>query len=392
MGSGANMDAKKTFLMPDYYTAFVCKTGRCRRSCCEGWPVTFSLEDYFRLAGEECSTELRDKIDRGVQICLEPTPDAYARIRHDYYGNCPMRLADGRCGIHAEMGEGALASICRLYPRGIRVEPGYECSMANSCEGVLELMFETDAPIKFVKREIDAYLPRYAGRKFKFETFGKEQALRLWLISILQDRSVGIPLRLMRLGLALLDMQNALDSKSKADIDALFGKSYSIPSDDTSVSLEHLEFGLKIAEELTELIDERSESVREYGKEALEYFAEYGLDGYRTAKEEFEHNIPKWEIWFEHMMVNHMFFEQFPFQDRPDSPWDEFVAICAVYALLRFLAIGRAKRKSTPSDLVDMSAAVFRLVDHTDFDRYASRTLTDLKCDTPQKILDLITL
>lgn len=386
------MDAKKTFLMPDYYTAFVCKTGDCRHSCCEGWPVTFSLEDYFRLTAEECSPELRNKIDRGVQISLEPSPDAYARIKHDYYGNCPMRLADGRCHIHAEMGETALATICRLYPRGIRVEPDYECSMANSCEGVLELMFKRTEPLKFVRKEIDAYIPHNGGRKFKFETFGREQELRLWLISFLQDRSQSMPYRLMNLGLALRDLQEAIRQNSEEKLVALLSKSYSAPEVDMEISAEHLEFGLRIAEELTKLIDERSESVREYGREALEYFNKTGLNGYYVAEWEFEHKLPKWEIWFEHMLCNHMFFEQFPFQDRPDSPWNEFVAICAVYALLRFLAIGRATRKSTATDFIDMSAAVFRLVDHTDFDLYASRTLETLKCDTPQKIFDLIIL
>lgn len=35
----------------------------------------------------------------------------------------------------------------------------------------------------------------------------------------------------------------------------------------------------------------------------------------------------------EHVLVNHMFFEQFPFQDRDEGLCDEFIAICAVYAL-----------------------------------------------------------
>jgi len=50
-----------------------------------------------------------------------------------------MRLEDRRCTIHAELGENKLSQVCRLYPRGVRLNNGYECSCANSCEAVLEL-------------------------------------------------------------------------------------------------------------------------------------------------------------------------------------------------------------------------------------------------------------
>ena len=78
---------------------------------------------------------------------------------------------------------------------------------------------------------------------------------------------------------------------------------------------------------------------------------------------------PHWEAWFENMMVNHMYFSQFPFQDRPVSLKDETVALYAVYALLRFLTIGAGD--GTHERMTDIAAALFRLVDHTAFDRYA---------------------
>ena len=58
------------FLMPDYYKDFSCKKGDCRSSCCKGWKVTFSLKDYFKLVSEECSEELRNRLDKGVKISL----------------------------------------------------------------------------------------------------------------------------------------------------------------------------------------------------------------------------------------------------------------------------------------------------------------------------------
>ena len=35
------------YLVPDYYPYFACKMGKCRAACCEGWPISFTLEDYM---------------------------------------------------------------------------------------------------------------------------------------------------------------------------------------------------------------------------------------------------------------------------------------------------------------------------------------------------------
>ena len=92
------------------------------------------------------------------------------------------------------------------------------------------------------------------------------------------------------------------------------------------------------------------------------------------------------------MIVNHMFFEQFPFQDRKENPWEEFMAISSIYALLRFLSIGCFSYKQNLDNFVDMCAAIFRLVEHSSFDKYALYVLKEINCDTPQKIFDLLSL
>ena len=50
-----------------------------------------------------------------------------------------------------------------------------------------------------------------------------------------------------------------------------------------------------------------------------------------------------------------------------------------------------AKRENK-EDFVDAAAAAFRLIDHTEFERYSSQILRSLGCTDPQKIYDLITL
>ena len=380
------------YLVPDYYGCFSCKMGACRAVCCEGWPISISLDDYYHLMSEECSEDLRRKLDTGLHIKLSPTPDSYAEITPRYDGSCPMRLADGRCALHAELGEQALSYVCRLYPRGVRTENGYECSCANSCEAVLELLFSRDEPIEFNRQLLTFDIPQHEKPIFAFETLGHEQDIRLWLIRMIQNQTLPMPQRIMAMGHGLAALDEAINAHDEAQVERLLqGKRRISPLQPQELTHGHLEFGLRIAGEMIKLLDRRSDSVRSYGQDALAYF-DHSFEKYLLARDHFERTFSKWEIWFEHMLVNHMFFARFPFQDRPVSLKDEFVALCAVYALLRFLGIGYMRNKTDMSSLIDVAAAVFRLVEHTSFDRYAGQMMKDLGCDDWFHVHDLISL
>lgn len=364
-----------TFLMPDYYPQFACKMGKCRHACCVGWPISISMQNYFRLLGMNCPKHLRKKLDVGMQVYDRPDPARYAYFVPDFQGDCPMRMADGRCSLHAEMGPAVLPDICRLYPRGIRAENGeYECSCANSCEAVLELLFARKEPITFVERTLTISLPPAAERTTSFETLGLTRQIRLYLISILQTRRMTLSERLGMLGKQLAKIDSLLGSKNKKALEELLREP--VPCQPLpEQSCAPLPEGLHITAQMLECLNERSSSIAAYGKPAMQsYGAEADLPArYAAAKAHFEALFPHWEVFFENLLVNHMFFSQFPFQDRPVSLQEEYHAICALYAILRFLALGWMAQRTDTDDLIDAMAAAFRLIDHTNFDRYAAR-------------------
>ena len=385
---------EKEFLIPNYYSSFKCKMGKCRVSCCEGWPVTLSLKDYFKIESKECSLELREKIDKGIKVNLHPTQEAYAQITHDYFGNCPMRLKNGKCAIHCELGEEGLAEICKLYPRGIRTTPSNECSCSNSCEAVLELLVSMDKPITFIKKKLDFKETYEEKRVHLFNTHQKEQEIRLFLIKIMQNRQLSLSNRLVNLGFALNDLEVTLKLNNVDSINKFLSNNYNENYDKFIVDEKHLLEALLSMEKMIKMIDEKSNNVRMYGEMALNFFSDNDklLQLYNTSKKEFESKNKKWEVWFEQMLVNHMFFEQFPFQDRKEGPWEEFIAISSIYALLRFLSIGCFSNSQKKEKIIDMWAALFRLVEHSSFDKYSAYILKEIHCDTPQKIFSLLRL
>lgn len=392
------MKETKKFLIPDYFLGFSCKMGGCRAACCEGWPISVSMKNYFHLLGLDCPKPLRDRLDCGLRMVDHPTEEQYARFEPRYDGNCPMRMEDGRCSLHAELGEDVLPDVCRLYPRGIRLRDGrYECSLANSCEGVIEMFLEKEEPITFSFAELPLQPPPHCERKNRFETLGAELEIRIHLISVMKDRRMTLPQRMMCLCQVLHRLDLAIKEKDHAMLREILSESPYIDHDDfgkKEIDSRHLCFGLQIIEQLMESLDARSDSIRLCGEAALAYFGEGedALHRYRIARARFEERYPNWEIFYEHMLVNHMFFSQFPFQDRPESMHDEFVALCAVYGVMRFLGLGSTADGENETALIDGMAAAFRLIEHADFDRYASRLLRRLNCTSREQLFDLLVL
>lgn len=382
------------YLVPDYFPTFSCKMGACRRPCCEGWPISVTMKDYFHLLSVPCSADLRRKLDCALHLAPHPTEDAYAQILPRYDGMCPLHLPDGRCALHAECGDGVLAAVCRLYPRGVRNGEDRECSCANSCEAVVELLLTHDTPMTFVPLQRDFGVPPMPPRQHVFHDGQDGQRLRLWLIAQMQLRELSLPQRMLRLGTALHALDEALQAHDDARISALLAGQEALhaPALPTP-GADELASGLQAMSRMLDTLDHDSSSIRTYGVTALAYFHRGApAEQYTLACQRFTAAVPQWETWFEQLLVNHMFFVQFPFQDRPVSLADEYLSLCAIYMLLRFLLLGCMAEAGDTPRAVDVAAAAFRLIDHTEFDRYAGPLLRELGLHGPEALRVLLSL
>lgn len=350
------------------------------------------MKDYFTLLSVDCSPELRQRLDIALHLAPHPTEEAYAQITPNYVGQCPLHLPDGRCGLQAELGADVLAAVCQLYPRGVRPGEAPECSCACSCEAVPELLLCHPEPLQFIPypQQFDM-LPRQP--KHRFPTGGRPQEIRLWLIAQVQDRRYPLPRRLLLLGQAMRAMEQALTAGDDAQVSRLLAGESLPPPPLCRASAQQLAAGLEAAQRMMALIDQSSTSIRAYGEAAMDFFAaDDAFARYQQGAEALAQAIPQWETWLEHLLANHMFFVQFPFQDRPVEPLEEFLALCAVYVLLRFLLVGHAALDARQEHLVDVVAAAFRLIDHTDFDRYATPIFKQLGYSDPQRLTELLCL
>lgn len=337
------MKQKDTFLMPDYYPEFVCKMGKCRSACCENWPVTISMRDYFAVLSLDCDSELKSHIDCGVHILKYATPERYAEITHRYDGQCHMRMADGRCAIQATMGEDDLPEVCRLYPRSIKTDGAFECCCAASCERVVEILM-TGRHFNVISSMVE-YIPlQNSSREVTDEGMQKQQYM--------------------------LDIVNKITCTSEPLSRRFCTLLHEVSADiDTASALDAVA-------DLLHSLAENNDSITAFAERALSQLGQKDcILKYSVLSSEFDAIFKDWQIWFANLLANHVFFMRYTANDAE--------ALLASYAVLRVLSVSLVRTFKSIEDLVDLIAAAYRVIEHTDFDRFTlsflhSRGISDL--------------
>ena len=81
----------------------------------------------------------------------------------------------------------------------------------------------------------------------------------------------------------------------------------------------------------------------------------------------FQADTPDWMIGTEQLMVNHVFYEGFPYGTHQERPETAAVSLCAEYAVLRGTAVLYHQLHPDETALVDAIAALFRVMEHSAF-------------------------
>ena len=337
-------------LVPAYFPDFKCKCGDCRSVCCKGWGISLSEAEYFRLLGLSCSPQLRRTLDSAFYIADRPTREAYAFVSPSFEGACRLLGDDGFCTLHQACGESILPSVCRLYPRSFKSGIQFEGCCSASCEATVELLIDQTCPLQFffVERELSAAPP------IPNQNVSAAADLRSRCITAMQNQSLSLRERIILIGYLLLNPQPIPFAQHQTP-----------------------DF-LQTAEKLISTFKGISPNIAEYGEKAL---AAVGLPGsdlqlssalWLKALRRAYTVLPDCDDYFENLMVNHLFYEQFPDIPACKTPRDVYISFYSAWTLVRFIGICLCESKSA---FVDAIAAAFRYIEHSDFYRNAALIL-----------------
>ena len=346
----------------EYWEEFECKGGACRHSCCQGWGISLSMKEYFRLLGMDCSPELRRKLDGAFHLVENPTEERYAQITPDWRGDCPMHMENGYCQLQVECGAQALSKICRLYPRSPRSHFGCECACSNSCERTLELLRKRVEPMKIVPLKAPVEMPGQTGDRLSGLIRNHYLEIRKMCISEMQNRTMPLTERLLSLGEKLKKVQAALDT---ADDGAISEAVASVRNARIRANREVPQLRPDFQRMINRELGMNSRSVGEEAEYAENLLNKHTFEEIFSR---FIQKVPDWEVFFEQIMVNHMFYESFPFSDKRENLNGEFLSLSIVYGYAVFLAACSMWERDGDEALIDACAAAFRLIDHSAFD------------------------
>ena len=141
-------------------------------------------------------------------------------------------------------------------------------------------------------------------------------------------------------------------------------------------------------------ISRDSRIMNEYGTRALSNLGEN--DGFSERYEEcfnkFSENYSDWEIWFEQILVNHVFYSAFPFVREGVSLKRAGIALYAAYLLMKALAAGCLSDNTDGAAFADCMAAAYCQIENSNFYQRASALILQETKEIPDYMERLIAL
>jgi len=193
-------------IYPSYYNRFTCIASACPDSCCHEWEVQVDAASAQRYRAME--GPLGDALRAQL---YDEDGETYLRNADN---RCPMWRSDGLCRIQAELGHGALCTVCQQFPR-LRHDYGdfVELGLELSCPEAARLILET--PLEFVTETV----PGGAEPEYDAEIMGILSASRPYALSLLENQSYTVPQRLRLLLMYAYHIQAAIDGAGLTDFD-----------------------------------------------------------------------------------------------------------------------------------------------------------------------------
>lgn len=350
------MSTEAPWLVPQHDLDFHCKGGACRHTCCAWWPVTVSMEEYFRLIGMDCSEKLHREIEGALHLVELPSKDYYAQITPNWRGECPMHSPDGWCALQLECGEEALPELCRVYPRSLQWDGTRKlCVCSASCEAEVERLLHLREPLQLVKTVMLTQHPELREQVPE----GAAEALQ-GVLRAMQHRERTLPERLR-------DVAEQLGAPVAAQ-----------PAD--------AQAALHVMMALVPGMLEDSASLWHYAGNVLERYAQPDrrLAAWQGDDGTLNRLLPDWPVFLEQLLCNHLCYEHFPYGDARLGKAEAWTGLVVLYGLLRLIIAGVVAREAASETaqreqaLVDAVAGTFRFVEHTGFSCNAAHDLRRL--------------
>lgn len=382
---------KRILLTPQYMKYFQCIGPDCEDNCCYGWKVPID-ENTYKKYRRVSNKVLKHVLDKNVtRNRSNPSSESYAKIKMCDNGYCPFFDEDKLCGIYKKLGAESLSKVCMLYPRITNVVNGvYEKSISLSCPEAARLVLLNPKVMEF--DEIEELKEVQYSITHSINTDNIQSSnnvkkyfwlLRMFSISLIQNRKYSITDRLIILGICMKKVQEYLNNNRVHEIPELIEEyNHIIENESLKKSLGDIPINLTIQMELMkEFNDQRFltgfcqnskpyiDCVVEFLK-GIAYTDEAKVEAVGEKYKEaylnyYEPFVREHEYIFENLLVNNVFREMFPIISK-DGVFDDYIKLVVNYSLIKMLLIGVAayNKKLDEASLVRVVYSFSRAIEH----------------------------
>jgi len=383
-------EKKRQILVPQYMKNFNCIGAACEDSCCIGWKVNIdhdTWKKYRKIRHVEIASLLEKNITRNRSSTKSEA--SYAKVKLEQGGRCPFLNDEMLCRIQLECGEGYLSDVCTTYPRIANIINGVlERSATMSCPEAARLALLRPEPMEFdqleepatvrnmIKHNINTHELKYANKAEKYLWM-----LRIFSISVLQDRKYSLWERLVILGIFYDRVQDAVKEEKANEIPNLIAVHTNMLNDGSFKTLVN---GIPAQntiqmELLKEIVDIRYFSGVN-NKRYLECFSEFlwgiqynadstveeiGLRYHEAWQNYYEPYMREHEYIFENYLVNYVFKNLFPFTAEK-TLFDSYMMLVLHYSLIKMHLIGIAgyRKGLTDEIFIKLIQSFAKTVEH----------------------------
>lgn len=379
-----------TVLRPDFYDNFHCKGPDCRYTCCQGWRVDIDKKTFKTYHNLRQPKELANKLKKYVVKNKEnSTENRYGRMEMTADSvKCPFHNEKRLCDIQLALGENALSLTCRDYPRiknmfAGKEGPELQYSFSFSCEKVLELLLAEKEGIGFIKEKA-VVEKRFWNGRIDRRQIEEEPLLAHWeeiqylTIDLLQDRNYPLEQRLLFLGLFCRRLAKA-SADEAIEVIREFRKGYfgsgtvspvdQLPKADGAAQLafcidllNHTDASRRFLRNGVILKIIANLHLPTEGAKTEDDF----LLNYHQAYKNYQRYMADKEHILENILVMEIISKIFPFWGGTENIWENYLWLCCLFMILRFVIVGMIGEKETlaQEELIDTLTVAGRILTH----------------------------
>ena len=197
------------YTVPEYYNQFQCLASACPATCCAGWQIVIDekTQEKYRNYKGSFGNRLKNSIDWKDGTFQQ------------YHGRCAFLNEENLCDIHIEAGHDALCRTCRRYPKHVEVyENEREVSLSLSCPAAAKLIMGQKQPCRFRSVENGG---EESEKDFDEFLYSALQDCRKVMLTLVQDRSVSLQLRMARILALAHDVQNRIERNRVFEVETV---------------------------------------------------------------------------------------------------------------------------------------------------------------------------